>query len=58
MDAYKVAFTPISAVVQPIEEMSKEAVRILISMIEGKYKRNEFENIVLDVNFIYRESCV
>jgi LacI family transcriptional regulator len=58
MDAYKVAFTPISAIVQPIEEMSMEAVRILMKMMEGSYDRDEYENVMLGVNFIYRESCV
>ena len=58
MDAYKITFTPISAVIQPIEQMSYEAVRILLGMIEGKYQENEVENIMFDVNFIYRESCV
>ena len=57
-DAYKVSYTPISAVVQPIEQMSKEAVRILIKMLDGKYGKGECENILLDVNFVSRESCV
>ena len=57
-DAYRVACTPISAVVQPIEKMSKEAVRILIRMIDGKYGKGEYENIMLDVDFIFRESCI
>lgn len=58
MDAYKVAFTPISAIVQPIEQMSKEAVRILMKMMDGGYNTDEYEKIMLAVNFIYRESCV
>lgn len=58
MDAYKVTYTPISAIVQPIEEMSKEAIKILMKMIDGKYKNGEYENIMLNVDFIYRESCV
>ncbi len=58
MDAYKVTFTPISAVVQPIANMSKEAVRILMKMIEGKYGKGEYENIMLDVEFVYRASCL
>lgn len=58
LDVYKVTFTPISAVVQPIEEMSKEAIRILMKMIEGDYANGEHKNIVFDVDFVYRESCV
>jgi LacI family transcriptional regulator len=57
MDAYKVAYTPISAIDQPLEQMSKEAVRILMRMIAGHYGNGEYENIMLDVNFIFRESC-
>ncbi len=56
-DAYKVACTPISAIVQPMETMSKEAIRILLKMIKGKYGSQEYENIILDVDFIFRESC-
>ncbi len=36
MDAYKIAYTPISAIVQPLEDMSREAIRILINMIEKR----------------------
>ncbi|MFT5765158.1 MAG: LacI family transcriptional regulator, partial [Saprospiraceae bacterium] len=57
-DAYKVAYTPISAIVQPLELMSIEAVRILVDMIENGQNNGQVENIMLDVNFIYRESCV
>ena len=58
MDAYRVAYTPISAVVQPLEDMSKEAIRILVDMIENKQNDDQFENITMDVNSIYRESCI
>ncbi|MCB9219676.1 MAG: LacI family DNA-binding transcriptional regulator [Ignavibacteriales bacterium] len=56
-DAYKVACTPISAIVQPVETMSKEAIRILQKMIEGNYVHGKYENIMLDVDFVFRESC-
>ncbi|MEZ5041695.1 MAG: LacI family DNA-binding transcriptional regulator [Saprospiraceae bacterium] len=58
LDAYKVTYTPISAVVQPIEKMSKEAIRILMKMIEGDFANSEQKNIVFDVDFVYRASCV
>jgi len=57
-DAYQVSYTPITAIVQPLEQMSKEAVRILMGIINGKYSEEQYENIVLDVEFIYRESCI
>jgi LacI family transcriptional regulator len=58
LDAYKVAYTSISAVVQPIEQMSKDAIRILLNMINGKYGDGEYENIKHDVGFILRESTL
>ena len=58
MDAYRIAYTPISAVVQPLEDMSREAIKILIDQIEGGQSKDPFKNIKLDVNFIYRESCI
>ena len=58
LDAFKITYTPISAIVQPIEEMSKAAIKILMKMIEEKYGKGEYENIMLNVDFIYRESCV
>ena len=58
MDAYRLCYTPISAVVQPIEEMSKEAVRILMEMIEGGEKRIKYEHVELEVDFVYRASCL
>jgi LacI family transcriptional regulator len=57
-DAYKVACTPISALVQPLEEMSIEATRVLLKMIDDEYAPGEYENIMLDVDFIFRESCI
>lgn len=57
LDAFKVTFTTISAVVQPIEQMSKDAVCLLNNMINGKYGEGEYENIVNEVNLILRESC-
>jgi LacI family transcriptional regulator len=55
--AYRVSYTPITAVVQPLEQMSKEAVRILINIIEDKYNDGQYENIEFDVELVYRKSC-
>ena len=57
MDAYSITSTPISAVIQPIEKMSSDAIRILTNMIDGNYKKNEVENITHRVDFIFRASC-
>ena len=56
-DAYAVAKTPITAIKQPLELMSKEAVRILIKLIENAEENVAPEQVVLDTNFIIRESC-
>ncbi|MCB0586126.1 MAG: LacI family DNA-binding transcriptional regulator [Phaeodactylibacter sp.] len=58
MDAYRVTRTPISAIVQPLEQMSKEAITILMSLIEENTVAVENKNRVLDVDFVYRASCV
>jgi len=58
LDAYKITYTPISAIVQPIEQMSKEAISILMKMIEGNYVNGKQKNIVFDVDFVFRASCV
>ena len=55
--AYQISYTPITAVVQPLEQMSKEAVRILMDLFEGKYNNGHYENVELEVDFVYRESC-
>lgn len=55
--AYRTARTKITAVLQPLERMSQEAVRILIDSVEGKYNEGQYEKIELDVEYIYRESC-
>ena len=58
MDAYRICYSPISAVVQPIEKMSKEAIRILMKVIEGEPRSNKYKHVMLDVDFVYRASCL
>ncbi len=55
MDAYRVTYTPISAIAQPLEAMSREALRILLRQIEQGDRPTE--KVMLDVQFIFRESC-
>lgn len=56
-DAYAVAKTSITAIKQPIEQMCKEAVRILMKSIQTEGKKINPERIILDVSFVVRESC-
>ena len=55
--AYDVAKTSITAIKQPIEQMSKEAVRILMKSIDKSDVEIAPEYVTLDVSFIIRESC-
>lgn len=55
--AYAVAKTSITAISQPVEQMCKEAVRILMKSIDKSEDNIDTEQIILDVSFIVRESC-
>jgi LacI family transcriptional regulator len=56
-DAYAVAKTPITAIKQPLDQMSREAVELLMELIESKGNDIPSKQIVLDASFIVRESC-
>lgn len=55
--AYAVAKTSITAIKQPVEQMCKEAVRILMKSIDKSEGNIDIEQVILDVSFIVRESC-
>jgi len=57
-DAYKLSSISISAVLQPLQEMSKEAVRILVNIIENPAAIISFEIIELKTELILRKSCM
>ena len=57
-DAYRISSTTISAISQPLEKMSKEAVRALISMIKKPNSEWEQKKIELKVEYIPRDSCI
>jgi DNA-binding LacI/PurR family transcriptional regulator len=52
-----ISSTTISAIRQPLEQMSKEAVRILKEVMEGTWSKANQQKIDLKVKFIPRESC-
>jgi len=56
-DAYQIFYPPITAIAQPIDVMSSEAVKILINEIKQKNVKTEKTQIVLPTEFIIRESC-
>uniref|UniRef100_UPI0040482565 substrate-binding domain-containing protein n=1 Tax=Mariniflexile sp. TaxID=1979402 RepID=UPI0040482565 len=55
--AYAVAKTSITAIKQPVEQMCKEAVRILMKSIDKSEDNIDTEQIILDASLIVRESC-
>jgi LacI family transcriptional regulator len=56
-DAYALAKTSITAIRQPVEEICKEAVRILMKSIVNDEVKMSPEQMILDVDFIVRDSC-
>jgi LacI family transcriptional regulator len=56
-EAYSVASTSITAIKQPLEQISIEAVQLLDELIKSKNLPVENKNIILDTEIIVRESC-
>ena len=55
--AYAVAKTSITAIKQPVAQMCKEAVRIIMKSIDKSESNIDTEQVILDASFIIRESC-
>ncbi len=55
-DAFKISQPPISAIAQPLERIGKQSVKILLSLIRNKSKKNILHQIVLKTNFVIRNS--
>lgn len=56
---FRYSFSPISAIAQPIEEMGRQAVKILMDKINHpERKAKEYQQIILPTNFIIRESSL
>ena len=54
-DAYKISQPPVSAIAQPLKEIGRESVRVLLELM-GEDKTSETRKIVLNANFIPRKS--
>ena len=55
--SFRYSFSPITAIAQPIEEMGRQAVRILMDKINHpQAKHEQFQQIILPTEFIIRES--
>lgn len=57
MDLFKFCFPPITAVAQPIQEIGKHAVELLIHHIENKEKNPPTHQIILPTKLEIRRSC-
>ena len=57
IDAFKLCYPPITAVAQPIEEMGKEAVDMILSEIKDESSIGHFKKMSLPTELIIRKSC-
>jgi len=56
--SFRYSFSPVTAIAQPIDEMGKQAVHILMDRIQNPASnQTEFKQIVLPTTFNIRESC-
>ncbi|MEZ5106605.1 MAG: substrate-binding domain-containing protein [Draconibacterium sp.] len=55
-DAYRISQPPVSAIAQPLKEIGKQSVQILLDIINSKESNPSRKEIVLKTNFIARKS--
>jgi LacI family transcriptional regulator len=56
-DAYKICISPVTVVNQPLEEIGKKAVHVLLDQISQPGNSTRFQKITLKTDFIIRKSC-
>jgi LacI family transcriptional regulator len=56
-DAYKICVSPVTVVAQPLEEIGKTAVRILLNEILHPDANQKTKKVMLKTKFIVRKSC-
>lgn len=56
-DAYKICNSPVTAVAQPLVEIGKIAVQVLLSEIKNPKSSIKTQKITLKTNFVIRKSC-
>ena len=57
IDAFKLCYPPVTAVAQPIEEMGREAINMLINEIKNEDKELLFQHLSLQTTLKIRRSC-
>ncbi len=55
-DFFKVCYSPVTAIAQPLEDMGKKAVQLLIKEIESNEIQPKSEKVALKTKFIERKS--
>lgn len=55
-DAYKISAPPVTAIAQPLNEIGRQSVRVLMEMIQNRKNKPGHQKIVLKTNFIVRQS--
>ncbi|MCY1719430.1 LacI family DNA-binding transcriptional regulator [Prolixibacteraceae bacterium Z1-6] len=58
LDAYKISRPSITAIAQPLEEIGKHSVKILLEAMTDKSKKKELHKIVLETKFVIRNSSI
>lgn len=56
-DAYKICVSPVTVVGQPLQEIGKTAVQIIMDKIEHPRNSARFQHIKLNTELIVRKSC-
>lgn len=56
-DAYKICSSPVTAMAQPLTEIGKMAVQVLLSEIKNPESSIKTQKITLKTNFVIRKSC-
>ena len=56
-DAYKICSSPVTAIAQPLTDIGKMAVQVLLSEIKNPGSSIKTQKITLKTNFVIRKSC-
>ena len=56
-DSYKICYSPVTAVAQPLADIGKMAVKVLLSNIRNPGSSIKSQKITLKADFIVRKSC-
>jgi len=56
-DAYKICVSPVTVVAQPLQEIGKKAVNIILDKINSPNGTPKFQQYTLKTEFIIRKSC-